>query len=274
MRDGEKLLAEEIPVKLSGEIDVFENKKREILSTGDTRLDEFLSLQRGIPIMIAGAAYTGKTTLALSISLDALAKGNKVFYIDSECGVLGNRIIQMCNARNINLSLVKERMKILRISKLEKLSEYLKYASDKYDLVIVDSISRFIMGGMRTDTKSLESLEGLISKAYITLNESIIALSKRNGTLLVINEIIPKAKKDIFYTLTISLTRLAVLTKIIVCLITKRDKRFLYLERHPFKASIYEEPLFVEYRITNKGLEYLGKVHLDKGMIQYHVDIE
>lgn len=266
------MLIEEIPIEYGNEIDVF--KEKDILSTGDERLDEFLSLQRGIPTMIAGPAYTGKTTLAISLSLETLLKGGRVFYVDSEYGVIGSRVAQMCNVRRMSLDLVKRRMRILRINELNELSKYLKYACAEYDLVVIDSISRLILKSSRASTNNLESLERLIAKAYGILCECVATLAERNRTLVVVNEIIPKAESgEAFYTLKVSLARLAVLTKIIVCMIMKEGKRFLYLERHPFKASVYEEPVFIEYRITGKGLEYVGKAYVKKGVVRYHVDI-
>jgi len=267
-----KLSVEEVPIKLGNEVDVFE--ERGILRTGDERLDDFLNLQRGIPIMIAGEAYTGKTTLAMSISLETLSRGGRVFYVDSEHGVLGKRIAQMCSARGIELNLVKRRMRVLRVNRLSGLSKYLRYASTKYDLIVVDSISRLVINDSRASTSNLKSLENSVTRAYNILSESVTRLVERNGSLIVINEVIPRTEsKDVFHTLKLSLDKLTVLTKIIVCMTMKRGRRLLYLERHPFKPSIYEEPLFIEYKITNKGVEYISRVQVEKGMIHYYVDV-
>lgn len=266
------LSIKEIPIKLGNEIDIFEEKRG--LYTGDERLDNFLNLQQGIPIMIAGEAYTGKTTLAMSISLETLSRGGRVFYVDSEYGVLGKRITQMCSNRNIKTDLVRKRMRVLRINRLGDLSKYLRYASTKYDLVVIDSISRLIINDSRLNINDFRSLENSVTKAYNILSESVTNLVKRNGSLIIVNEVIPKAEgKDAFYTLKLSLGKLTVLTKIIICMIMKKGKRLLYLERHPFKASIYEEPLFIEYKITNKGIKYIGRVYVERDIIHYYVDV-
>ena len=264
---------EEIPVRLNGEIELF--KKTKILKTGDALIDEFLSLESTLPIMIAGSPYTGKTTLAISIASSTIAEGKKVFYIDTEYGFSGTRLKQICKARSLDENNITRNMKVLRIDNLDLLFRYVKYACRRYDLIIIDSISRPIIKEMNKQImKEGKTDEKILIKAYNLLHEAIVELSEREKSIMFTNEIIPKIEKeDVFYTLKLSFNKLAVLAKIIIGMIMRKGRRFMYIERHSFKPSVYEYPVFIEYKIDDSGIRYLNKVYIERDKISYYVEV-
>ncbi len=268
-------------IKLDGEVDL-EVEENDILRVGDPKLDEAFSLERGTSILIFGPPFTGKTTLALTISINEIKESRgRVFYIDTENGVSPYRVKAMLNSHGISLQESKFKLKLLRVFSLREALGYASYAiKNDFSLIVIDSLSRlfYIEAHKHNETEVSEVI-------YNALNELQKEAYERNSTIIITSE-----SKDVEeQTLDLEslnphqllalhkypwpLTSLGSLAKIAVGLIMLKGRRYAFIERHRSKPSVYEDLRYYEFCISNEGIKYVGSVEFIGSKVAYKVSI-
>ena len=268
----------QIDVKMRGEISF--DSEVSYLSFGDSKLDEELSIERGSTVMFFGAPFTGKTSFCISASIAEIINEGKVFYIDSEGGVSPARIRRIAKAKHIDLERLVERLKLIRVRNLKELLGYAGYAiRSGYDLVIMDSISRPYLVELKRHNS--DELEMDVYTALIELQEeamdnetSVIVVSevrrKRN-----VNELKDFDPHDMLFLddTPWPISTLGSVAKNAIGLIIVKKRRFAFIERHLSRPSIYEDMKYIEFRITDQGVKYVGEVDISSSSISYRVNL-
>jgi DNA repair protein RAD51 len=128
-----------------------------LISTNLLGLDELLGggIVAGTIIDIFGPGGSGKTQLAMQISLNSLQDG-MVLYQDTTGGFRPERMLQLINLKNLQSSLL-DNMIVARITNTREQFEYLKKISElKPKLVIVENITDLFTFEYSRGTNSLE----------------------------------------------------------------------------------------------------------------------
>ena len=128
-----------------------------MISTGLLRLDDLLGggIVAGTIIDIFGPGGSGKTQLAMQISLNSLQDGF-VLYQDTTGGFRPERIMQLIKLKNLQFSLL-DKMIIARITNTREQFEYLKKISEiKPKLVVIENITDLFTFEYSRETNSLE----------------------------------------------------------------------------------------------------------------------
>ena len=121
--------------------------KEEKLPFGIGCIDQFLEggIDPGVITQIYGEGGTGKTNMALQLTVTTIAKGHKVIYIDTE-GFSSDRFLQICGGKqeySENLILfTPENMGEQEVCLIK--SERLLQSSSDIKLVVIDSITALI----------------------------------------------------------------------------------------------------------------------------------
>ena len=128
-----------------------------MISTGLLRLDDLLGggIVAGTIIDIFGPGGSGKTQLAMQISLNSLQDGF-VLYQDTTGGFRPERMMQLIKLKNFQSSLL-DKMIIARITNTREQFEYLKKISEiKPKLVVIENITDLFTFEYSRETNSLE----------------------------------------------------------------------------------------------------------------------
>jgi DNA repair protein RAD51 len=128
-----------------------------LISTGLLRLDDLLGggIVAGTIIDIFGSGGSGKTLLAMQISLNSLQDGF-VLYQDTTGGFRPERMMQLIKLKNLQSSLL-DKMIIARITNTREQFEYLKTISEiKPKLVVIENITDLFTFEYSRETNSLE----------------------------------------------------------------------------------------------------------------------
>ena len=128
-----------------------------MISTGLLRLDDLLGggIVAGTIIDIFGPGGSGKTQLAMQISLSSLQDGF-VLYQDTTGGFRPERMMQLIKLKNLQSSLL-DKMIIARITNTREQFEYLKKISEiKPKLVVIENITDLFTFEYSRETNSLE----------------------------------------------------------------------------------------------------------------------
>jgi len=129
----------------------------ELISTGLLGLDGLLGggIAAGTITDIFGAGGSGKTQLAMQISLNSLQDGI-VLYQDTTGGFRPERILQLLKFKNLQSSLL-DNMIIARITNTAEQVEYVKKICElKPKLVIIENITDLFTFEYSRETSSLE----------------------------------------------------------------------------------------------------------------------
>lgn len=115
-----------------------------MIRTNIKKLDQFLSgsIKNGIIVDIFGSSGTGKTQLAMQISISALQNGGQVLFQDTTGGFRPERMMEMMNARNIKLDLL-DKVSVGRLTNTSEQIQYLKKIKNNSDfsLIVIDNIT-------------------------------------------------------------------------------------------------------------------------------------
>jgi len=128
-----------------------------LISTGLLGLDDLLGggIVAGAIIDIFGPGGSGKTQLAMQISLNSLQDGF-VLYQDTTGGFRPERMMQLIKLKNLQSSLL-DKMIIARITNTREQFEYLKKISEiKPKLVVIENITDLFTFEYSRETNSLE----------------------------------------------------------------------------------------------------------------------
>jgi DNA repair protein RAD51 len=129
----------------------------ELISTGLLGLDDLLGggIANGIIIDIFGPGGSGKTQLAIQISLNSLHDG-MILYQDTTGGFRPERMLQLIKLKNLQSSLL-DNMIIARITNIAEQVEYVKKISElRPKLVIIENITDLFTFEYSRETSSLE----------------------------------------------------------------------------------------------------------------------
>ena len=129
----------------------------ELISTGLLGLDDLLGggIVAGTIIDIFGPGGSGKTQLAMQISLNSL-QGGIVLYQDTTGGFRPERMLQLIKLKNLQDSLL-DNMIVARITNTVEQFEYVKKISElSPKLVVIENITDLFTFEYSRETNSLE----------------------------------------------------------------------------------------------------------------------
>ncbi len=114
-----------------------------MISTGLQKLDQYLDggIKGGIITDIFGSTGTGKTQLAMQISLNSLQQGGQVLFQDTTGQFRPERMYDLIQTYNLEPNLL-ENVKVGRITNTSEQIQYLsKIKENKFSLVVIDNIT-------------------------------------------------------------------------------------------------------------------------------------
>lgn len=114
-----------------------------MISTGLKKLDQFLGggIKEGLITDVYGSNATGKTQLALQISLNVLKNGGQVLFQDTTNEFRPERLVEMMRKQEISSALL-EKIKVGLITNTMQQIQYLSKISIKnFSLIIIDNVT-------------------------------------------------------------------------------------------------------------------------------------
>ncbi len=114
-----------------------------MISTGLKKLDQFLGggIKEGLITDVYGSNATGKTQLALQISLNVLKNGGQVLFQDTTNEFRPERLVEMMRKQEISSALL-EKIKVGLITNTTQQIQYLSKISIKnFSLIIIDNVT-------------------------------------------------------------------------------------------------------------------------------------
>jgi DNA repair protein RAD51 len=214
-----------------------------LISTGIKKLDQILDggIKNGIITDIFGARGTGKTHLAMQISINSLQNGGTVLFHDTTGEFRPERMLEIIKTRHLEPSLL-ENVKVGRVTNTGEQIQYLSKIKemDNFSLIIIDNITDLFSFEY---SKELQVLEKNILFMMYMHDLSLIAIQKRIP-IIITNMIrkIDKTEKENLYN------SISLFTHLKINLIKKDAKYF-----GEIMPSFQEKRLF-SYLITEEGL--------------------
>ncbi|MFB3048427.1 MAG: ATPase domain-containing protein [Nitrosopumilaceae archaeon] len=214
-----------------------------MISTGIKKLDQILDggIKNGIITDIFGARGTGKTHLAMQISINSLQNGGTVLFLDTTGEFRPERMLEIIKTRHLEPSLL-ENVKVGRVTNTGEQIQYLSKIKemDNFSLIIIDNITDLFSFEY---SKELQVLEKNILFMRYMHDLSLIAIQKRIP-IIITNMIrkIDKTEKENLYN------SISLFTHLKINLIKKDAKYF-----GEIMPSFQEKRLF-SYLITEEGL--------------------
>ena len=214
-----------------------------MISTGIKKLDQILDggIKNGIITDIFGARGTGKTHLAMQISINSLQNGGTVLFLDTTGEFRPERMLEIIKTRHLEPSLL-ENVKVGRVTNTGEQIQYLSKIKEKdnFSLIIIDNITDLFSFEY---SKELQVLEKNILFMRYMHDLSLIAIQKRIP-IVITNMIrkIDKTEKENLYN------SISLFTHLKINLIKKDAKYF-----GEIMPSFREKRLF-SYLITEEGL--------------------
>lgn len=129
-----------------------------MISTGLKKLDQYLGggIKSGIITDIFGATGTGKTQLALQISLNSLLHGGQVLFQDTTGQFRPERMFDLIQTYNFEPNLL-ENIKVGRITNTSEQIQYLsKIRENEFSLVIIDNVTDLFSFEFAKEEQTLE----------------------------------------------------------------------------------------------------------------------
>jgi DNA repair protein RadB len=162
----------------------FELKEDEKVPFGIGCIDKFLEggIDAGVITEIYGEGGSGKTNMALQLTVSTLLRGDKVIYIDTE-GFSSTRFLQMCNQNEeLSKNLILFRPENLSEQEVCLIkSERLLHTSQEIKLIVIDSLTALLR---------IEKDEALKNKGISTIISSLNSIcNKYNIPAFITNQI-------------------------------------------------------------------------------------
>ncbi len=214
-----------------------------MISTGIKKLDQILDggIKNGIITDIFGARGTGKTHLAMQISINSLQNGGTVLFLDTTGEFRPERMLEIIKTRHLEPSLL-ENVKVGRVTNTGEQIQYLSKIKemDNFSLIIIDNITDLFSFEY---SKELQVLEKNILFMRYMHDLSLIGIQKRIP-IVITNMIrkIDKTEKENLYN------SISLFTHLKINLIKKDAKYF-----GEIMPSFQEKRLFSNL-ITEEGL--------------------
>jgi len=237
--------------------------QRNKISAGNYELNKFLfgGYENDIITTLYGPGGSGKTNLALLVSVSQAKKGNKVIYMDTEGGFSSDRIRQILG-NNEELDNVLKNILLLNPTSFEeqelnfgKLLQHVKKGD--ITLIIIDSIAmlyRLELGdAIKLGLPEIQEVNRKLASQLRTLNE---IARKQNIPVIVTNQVYSEFTKEREEEKKFSMVGGDLLKYWSKCLIeiqNSRGKRKLILRKH---RSLPEKEL--QFEIIDSGIRRKG----------------
>ncbi len=160
-----------------------------MVSTGIKKIDQFLDVgnKNGIIIDVFGATGTGKTQLAMQISINSLLQGGNVLFQDTSGKFRPERMVDLIKSRDLDPNLL-DKIKVARITNTSEQIKYLsKIKENDFSLVIIDNITDLFSYEYSKEEQNLE--KNIIFMQYMH-DLSLIAIQKK--LLIIVTNMIRK----------------------------------------------------------------------------------
>ena len=160
-----------------------------MVSTGIKKIDQFLDVgnKNGIIIDVFGATGTGKTQLAMQISINSLLQGGSVLFQDTAGKFRPERMVDLIKSRDLDTNLL-DKIKVARITNTSEQIKYLsKIKENDFSLVIIDNITDLFSYEYSKEEQNLE--KNIIFMQYMH-DLSLIAIQKK--LLIIVTNMIRK----------------------------------------------------------------------------------
>ena len=114
-----------------------------MILTGLQKLDTFLSggIPNGVIIDIFGGNGTGKTQLALQLSINSIKNGGNVLFLDTTGGFRPERILEIQKKSNLDINLLDK----ITVSRITNTSEQINLLStlteNNFSLIVIDNVT-------------------------------------------------------------------------------------------------------------------------------------
>ena len=115
-----------------------------MINTGIKKLDQLLDggIKNGIITDIFGANGTGKTQLAMQISINSLKQGGKILFLDTTGEFRPERMLEIIKSQNLNSSLLDN----VFVGRITNTAEQIQFLSkltqmNNFSLVVIDNVS-------------------------------------------------------------------------------------------------------------------------------------
>lgn len=150
-----------------------------MISTGIKKLDQILDggIKNGIITDIFGARGTGKTHLAMQISINSLQNGGTVLFQDTTGDFRPERMLEIIKTRNLEPSLL-ENVKVGRVTNTGEQIQYLSKIKemDNFSLIIIDNVTDLFSFEYSEELQMLE--KSILFMRYMH-DLSLLAIQKR-----------------------------------------------------------------------------------------------
>lgn len=254
---------------------ILEYKLKTITFTSP-RLAEKIQIENGISLFYGDPA-TGKTSSAMNLTFNALEKGMKVIYYDTERGVHPERIMQIYKSRNWSFNFNELYKTFVYPSNLD----WRKFIDDitriitleKPDMLVIDSLTPVFMKEFthtftdktkeRERWKITNERENLVYKLFDAGDNMIIIIVCHAKQASKKKEDVEKQLKtlasepELFAGTGIRLEFLAKLWLYFMKVIDENDNmyRYMVITRRKVGANFYESREKIEFKITDSGVE-------------------
>ena len=218
----------------------------------NSSVDEILDggIEKGVITQIFGAPGSGKTNIALQLSVEVSKSGKKVVYIDTEGGISVDRIKQIAKE---SFDEVSNNIIILEPTSFEEQSDdliivetWLKENNDDVELLIIDSAVALY----RNEDRNSSKLNKELGKQMGQLSR---IARKYNIAILLTNQIYSSfSEEDVNEIKAVGGTILQYWSKVVIQLEKGEliSQRVATLKRHP----VFPEGKKVNFKITDKGI--------------------
>ncbi|UWG48604.1 RecA/RadA recombinase [Halanaeroarchaeum sp. HSR-CO] len=225
------------------------------LSTGCSALDELLGggLERGTVTQLYGAPGAGKTNVALSAVVEAVADGGTAVFVDTE-GLSVERFEQVLSARVDDVEAASSRVIVQAAHDFEEQTEAVRDVADfaeRADVVVLDSATGFYRLKRTEDEESGDALREVANQVT-----HLLSLARRNDLVVVItNQVYSDPESDSDRVRPLGGHTLSHWTGTVVRLDRFRGgKRRATLEKHRSRP----EGETAQFAITGSGIESAG----------------
>ena len=149
-----------------------------MISTGINKLDSFLGggIKEGIITDIFGSTSTGKTLLAMQISINSLLDGGHVLFQDTTGQFRPERMLELIKSRNLDPNLL-DRVKVARITNSGEQIQFLsKIKENDFSIIVIDNVTDLFSFEYKKEEQNLE--KNVTFMQYMR-DLSLIAIQKK-----------------------------------------------------------------------------------------------
>lgn len=149
-----------------------------MISTGINKLDSYLGggIREGIITDIFGPTSTGKTLLAMQISINSLLDGGHVLFQDTTGQFRPERMLELIKSRNLDTNLL-DNVKVARITNSgEQIQSLSKINENNFSLVVIDNVTDLFSFEY---SKEEQNLEKNVTFMQYMRDLSLLAIQKK-----------------------------------------------------------------------------------------------